>query len=141
MIYCDETQLLLFVVFYWCGSIEIMTTADLTTITKASRGVQSLHVRYATGLDSADRLSHPSNSFDIKFESSNCLIPIPWPINEKLCIPYDNADIPFLKKLLFSSDCGLISKSLQALVERAYDGFKAMYMLRLVRVVLWYINI
>lgn len=77
-----------------------------------------------------NRLVDSNYLFDMEVESNKCLIPIPWEIDDKLNIPYGKADIPFLKKLLFSSNSMLICKSLHALIERAYDRIKAMDILR-----------
>lgn len=81
-------------------------------------------------LNLVNRLLDSNYLINVEVESNNSLIPIPWPINDKLSIPYGSADTSFLKKLLYSSDCLVICKSLQALIERAYDCFKTMDMLR-----------
>lgn len=77
-----------------------------------------------------NRLLESNYLFHIETECNNCLITRPWSIDVKLSIPYGKLDIPFLKKLLYCSDSIMICKSLLALIERAYDCFKAMDILR-----------
>lgn len=87
-------------------------------------------VQKALGLSLVHRLLESEYFLNIDLEADNCLKPIPWAFNDKLCIPYGHADIPFLKRLLFKSDALIVSKALQALVERAYDSSKSMDMLK-----------
>lgn len=102
----------------------------MSTIHTAQDETQTRPETNTIWLNLVNRLLDSNYLIDIEVESNNSLIPIPWPINDKLCIPYGNADTSFLKKLLFSSDSLVICKSLQALIERAYDCFKTMDMLR-----------
>lgn len=91
---------------------------------------RSLPLPNAKRLSLLNRLIDSDYLFDVEIESNKCLIPIPWEINDKLCIPYGKADVPFLNKLLFDSNCTVICKSLQALIEISYDCLKAMDILR-----------
>lgn len=78
-----------------------------------------------------DVLLDSNYSFELETECDRCLLPIPWTYGDRLPVPYGKYDLPYFKQLLFSSDCVLVGKSLQALVERAHDCLKAMDMLRL----------
>lgn len=107
-------------------AMMIAKTAAAVTTHEA----QYLLIQNTIWFNLVDRLLDSNYLFEMEIESNNCLIPSPWTTDEKLSIPYGKADIPFLKKLLYSSNSIMISKSLLALIERAYDCFKAMDMLK-----------
>lgn len=109
---------------------------DTTTSTKMARNRTA--VQNAVWTNMVNGLLLDSDfTFDVEARGNDCLVPVPWPVDDGsdgFRVPYGDADVPFLKKSLFSSDCTVICKSLNELVERAYDRHKAMAFLRYDRI-------
>jgi len=82
--------------------------------------------------DLVGRLLDCNYKDELNTEIDRHLIPVPWTNDGRLTVPYGDADLPYLKRSLFSSDSVLVGNSLQALVERAHKCRKAVDMLKYV---------